>query len=264
MVFEPYTREGMLTRLDAEFYIACAPGKDVAPARFRGPARFAWILALGAWMLLLPASSASAQANPTVPSASGSQSTTAKTSTAQPSAHHAVHHHRHAKPQAGVVAPPPVVPPPPPRPAEQPPNPATIEFNQGLLSVRAQNSSLVNILVQIQHQTGLVIDGLSHDQRVYGQYGPANISTTLSALLDGSGYDFVIVGGGGSHAAPRLILSTPSSAGAPAVAPPPVVNNPDVPPSDNGDQADPADPTDPPQPKSPQEIFNELRRMHPQ
>ena len=96
---------------------------------------------------------------------------------------------------AAEVAPAPVAPPPPLPPAEQPPNPATIDYKDGLLSVRAQNPSLVNILVQIQHQTGLVIDGLNHDQRVYGQYGPGSVSTTLSALLDGAGYDFVIVGG---------------------------------------------------------------------
>jgi hypothetical protein len=263
MVFEPYTRAGMLTRLDAEFDIACGPRMDVAPARFRRHTRFAWILALGAWILLFATSSALSQATPTAPNSSGSQSATAKTSAAQPPVHHAVHHHHHAKPQAAVVAPAPVVPPPPPRPAEQPPNPATIQFNNGLLTVRAQNSSLVNILTQIQHQTGLVIDGLGHDQRVYGQYGPGNISTTLSALLDGSGYDFVIVGGGSGHAAPRLILSTPGSGGAATTAPPAVVSNQDASPA-NGDQSDPADPTAPPQPKSPQEIFNELRRAHPQ
>jgi hypothetical protein len=120
----------------------------------------------------------------------------------------------------------------------------------------------VNILVQIQHQTGLVIDGLSHDQRMYGQYGPGSVSATLTALLDGSGYDFIIVGGGAGGTAPKLILSTPAST-ATAAAPAPVVSNEATPPA-NGDQAEPADPTAPPQAKSPQEIFNELRRMHPQ
>jgi hypothetical protein len=202
------------------------------------------------------------------------------------------------------VAPVAAAPPPPRPPAEQPANPATIGLNKGLLTVRAQNSSLVSILLQIQHQTGLVIDGLSHDQRIYGQYGPGSISTTLSALLDGSGYDFVIVGGGNGHAVPRLILSTPGSAGA-VTPPPPVANkqaahpdvgnpdaaqpdsnpdatqpdsNPDAAqPNGNPDAAQPdtdqggdqpdanqADPSAPPQAKSPQEIFDEMRRMHPQ
>jgi len=262
MLFEPYTRTGMLHRLDADFGEVCGSPADFALAWIRNRIGFSRVLALCGWMLLLPASLATAQAPTTAPTAGSNPS--AKTSTAKPPVHHPVHHHRHhAKPD---VAPAPVAPPPL-RPAEQPPNPATIDFNNGLLTVRAQNSSLVSILTQIQHQTGLVIDGLSHDQRVYGQYGPGSISTTLSALLDGSEYDFVIVGGGSGHAAARLILSTPGSAGAPATSPPTVANNQEAPPAEgneNGDQAEPSDPTAPPQPKSPQEIFNELRRTHPQ
>ncbi len=238
---------------------------------------FTWVLALAGWMFLIPASLATAQAARTAPPVARSPAT--KTSTKKPHLHHSVHHHRHAKRQADTVVP--AAPPPPLRPAEMPANPATVDFKNGLLTVRAQNSSLVSILTQIQHQTGLVIEGLSHDQRIYGQYGPGGISTTLSALLDGSGYDFVIVGGGSGHAAARLILSTPGSAGAPAAPPPAVANNQEAPPADatenpppensegvapqaEGDQGGPSDPTVPTQPKSPQEIFDELRQMHPQ
>jgi hypothetical protein len=243
---------------------------------------FGWILALGGWMLLSPSGAAAqtARANATA----GGQST--KTSSQKPAVHHTGHRHHRVKPHAATVEAAPVVAPPALPPAEQPANPAIVEFKDGDLSVRAHNSSLVTILSQIQHQTGLVIDGLSHDQRIYGQYGPGSISTTLSALLDGSGYDFVIVGGGSGHGSPRLILSAPSAGGAvasPVPAPPADVSNdeqpqpqPDtteVPPPENsegdapqaeGDQGGPADPTAPPQSKSPQEIFNQLRRMHPQ
>ena len=256
MLFEPYTRTRMLYRLDADFGPLCGPPADSPSTWIPQRIGLGWILALGAWILLIPASLATAQVAGTAPTAGSSPS--AKASATKPPIHHAVHHHRHAKPSAAVVAPAPVAPPPPLRPAEQPPNPATIEFNNGLLTVRAQNSSLVSILTRIQHETGLVIDGLNRDQRIYGQYGPGNISTTLTALLDGSGYDFVIVGGGSDHAAARLILSTP---GTPATTTPAVANNQQAAPTD---QAEPADPTAPPQPKSPQEIFNEMRRLHPQ
>ena len=279
MLFEPYTRTGMLQRLDADFNAACGSPADFALLWFRDRIGVCRVLALGGWMLLLPTSLATAQATPTAPTAASSSS---KTSTAKAPVHHAIHHH-HAKPAAAKVAPVPVAPPAPLPPAQQPANPATIDFKNGLLTVHAQNSSLITILNQIQHQTGLVVDGLSHDQRIYGQYGPGNISTTLSALLDGSGYDFVIVGGGSGHAAARLILSTPSAAGAvatppspPAVVnnevqapvndaenPPPVTSEGDAPQAED-DQGGPADPTAPPQPKTSQEIFNEMRRMHPQ
>jgi hypothetical protein len=229
-------------------------------------------------MLLIPLPPATAQtAGNTSTAATNSP---AKASTGKPHVHHAVHHHHHAKPSAATVAAAPVAPSPPP-PAEQPANAANVDFKNGLLSVHAQNSSLIGILNQVQHQTGLVVEGLTHDQRIYGQYGPGNISTTLSALLDGSGYDFVIVGNGSSHTPPRLILSPPGAVGAgptpqpaPAVVeahppaddtetPPPVTSEGDAPQAEE-DQGGPADPTAPPQPKTPQQIFNEMRRMNPQ
>ncbi len=68
---------------------------------------------------------------------------------------------------------------------------------------------------------------------------------------------------GDSHTAARLILSTPGSAAA-AAAPPPAVANTDEAAPAEGDDAQPQDPTTPPQAKSPQEIFNEMRRRPPQ
>ena len=301
MLFEPYTRTGMLKPLDAGIGGACGLSTNGFSMQLRNHVGLGWILVLGGSMLL-PVPMAAAQSPAAAPAAGTTQ--TSKPNPEKPPAHHTVRHHHHAKSESTSVAAAPATPPAPLPPAEQPANPATIDFKNGLLSVHAQNSSLISILNQIEHQTGLTVDGLNHDQRIYGQYGPGNLSTTLSALLDGSGYDFVIVGAGSAHASPRLILSTPGASGttAPAPAPSPapaVVNNepqpnPDAtevgPPetsegdapqseddqgnspdqgnaSDQGnssDQAGPADPTAPPQAKSPQEIFDELRKMHPQ
>jgi hypothetical protein len=274
MLFEPYTRARMLQRLDADFAAACGSPAGFALAWIRDQIGFGRVLALCGFIVLLSASLATAQANRPAPTA------TTKSS-ANPQIRHAAHHRRHAKPAAAKVAPAPVAPPPPLPPAEQPANAATVNFKNGLLTVHAQNSSLIGILNQVQHQTGLVVDGLNHDQRIYGQYGPGNISTTLSALLDGSGYDFVIVGNGSSRTPPRLILSPPGAVGATATpqpppaavnnqdqpndaeAPPPVTSEGDAPQAED-DQGGPSDPTVPPQTKTPQEIFNEMRRMHPQ
>jgi hypothetical protein len=226
-------------------------------------------------MLLVPASFAAAQALQTnsvsnaavvghpgaasakKTSSTGRKSTTAKTATTPHRTHHTARR-RHPKPVAQPVAAAPVAPPPPVHPADQPANPATVNFSQGILSVHAQNSSLVTILNQISRETGLVVEGVSHDERMYGQYGPGNISSTLTALLDGSGYDYVIIGGAG-HSPTQLVLST---GGAGAIGAPAMGNNQPAPRPE--EQTGPADPTAPPQPKTPQEIFNEMRRRHPQ
>lgn len=176
---------------------------------------------------------------------------------------HKRHHHRHAKPAAAPVTPPPTPAPPPAPlpPAEQPAKPATVSYHQGVLKVDADNSSLVQTLNQIALQTGLTIEGMNHDRRIYGQYGPGPVNAVVSRLLYGAGYNYVLVGGSGKSAA-KLVL-TPSGASAPsspapvatAAAPPPFTE-----PQNNGM----ADPTEPPHPKTAQEIFEELRRAHPQ
>ena len=273
MLFGPYTRAGMLTRVDAECAIVPGPLADFPPAWARKRIGFRCALASIGWILLLPAWFATAQrpqtgavpstavaGHPTAssakkPSSIGKKSTARKTSPARHPVHSAAHPRRHAKPAATPAAPAPPV-----APADKPADPAIVDFSNGLLSVRAQNSSLVDILNRISRQTGLVIEGLSHDARMYGQYGPDNISATLSALLDGSGYNYVIVGGTG-HSPTRLILSTVGGAG--AANPPAAGSNAQTPPAAS-EPSVPADPTAPVQPKTPQEFFNEMRKMHPQ
>ena len=132
----------------------------------------------------------------------------------------------------------------------------------GLLSVHAQNSSLVNILVQIQHQTGLVIDGLNHDQRSMG-----NMALEVFPLLCRPclmAQDMTL-----SSSAAGIATLPPDSSCRRQVALPlqphlhRQLQTDEAAPAE-GDHAEPADPTTPPQAKSPQEIFNEMRRMHPQ
>jgi hypothetical protein len=277
MLFKYHTRAWMLKRLDAKLAIVSGPQAEVPFTSLRTWAGFSWILALSGGMLLASTSFAAAQTpqkTPQMSTASGAavaghptaasakktsstgKSTTAKTTATPHRVHHAARH-RHAKPIAPPVVAAPAPPPPPVHPADQPANPATVDFRQGILSVHAQNSSLVTILNQISRETGLVVEGVSHDERMYGQYGPGNISSTLTALLDGAGYDYVIIGGA-DHSPTRLVLSI---GGAAAISSPAMGSNQPAPVA--AEQAEPADPTAPPQPKTPQEIFNEMRRAHP-
>jgi hypothetical protein len=179
--------------------------------------------------------------------------------------HHIVHHHKRHHGRAKVTEPvvvAPAAPPPPVPPAQQPSNPARIMFHPGSqqrpgsLEIVANNSSLIDILNQVSHQTGMAVEGLNHDERIYGRYGPGPVSATLTQLLDGAGYDYIIVGGGPGKSPAKLQLTTASNTPA-STAPIGATYTP--PPATTA----PANPSEPTHPKTPQEIFNELRHMHP-
>jgi hypothetical protein len=130
-----------------------------------------------------------------------------------------------------------------------------------MLSIYARNSSLTSILNQVSRESGLVVEGLGQDKRIYGQYGPGTVSSTLTALLDGSGYNYVILGGGSGQSPAKLLLTPAGSM--PSSTLPVAASSPAPAPDTNG-QPSTVDPTQPVHAKTPREIFNELRRMHPQ
>ena len=72
------------------------------------------------------------------------------------------------------------------------PRAAQVQFANGLLDVRADDSSLQQILRSIARRTGMKITGGVADQRVYGNYGPAPASTILATLLDGTGVNMFL------------------------------------------------------------------------
>lgn len=175
---------------------------------------------------------------------------------------------RKSKPTKPTVIPARVIPP-----AEQAAKPATILYNQGELSVDAQNSSLRQILSQIAAQTGLRVEGLTQDERIYGKYGPGPLTSTVSSLLDGSGYNYVIIGDIASHSPVSLVLTPRSNAPSqqPSATPPPATasNQEPAPPAnaegtEGTPSVQPQDADDPTRPKTPQEIFDELRKIQPQ
>ncbi len=73
-----------------------------------------------------------------------------------------------------------------------PPHRAIVTFASGNLNVRANNSSLHQILRSIARQTGMTISGGVADQRVFGDYGPADPAAVLATLLDGTGVNMLL------------------------------------------------------------------------
>lgn len=178
-------------------------------------------------------------------------------------------------PAPEAIAAPPPAPPAPVWPANQPPNQAKVSWDSRGLEIEASNSSLDQVLHQVAADTGARLEGLTEDQRIFdqrifGTYGPGPARDVLSKLLDGSGYNVLMIGGRDADA-PREIVLTLSSAASPLTA----ANN-----LNRGNSADdeadpPPEPPRPPQmetpfgngdsgkPENPQQIMGDiLERQH--
>ncbi len=125
---------------------------------------------------------------------------------------------QHKKPApipAAPVAPAPATPPAPTNLLEQPPLPATVTERNNSLAVKADNSSLRDILRQVASQTGMKLDGLGGDERVFGSFGPGAPREVLTSLLNGTGYNVLMVGDL-PNGAPRQLVLMRKSGGASA------------------------------------------------
>jgi hypothetical protein len=89
---------------------------------------------------------------------------------------------------------------------EQPAQPVVTWDSHGL-SIDAANSSLQQIMKAISVATGAKVDGMTGDQRVFGEYGPGQARDVLSQLLQGAGYNVIMVGDLGQGAPRQIQLS---------------------------------------------------------
>lgn len=105
---------------------------------------------------------------------------------------------RGAKPSP-VLEPPPQVasaPPPPATPQQMPPSPPQVEYRDGLLTVSAKNSTLLDVLNAIRAQSGanMTLPPSGLNDRLFVQAGPAPPRDVLSKLLAGTNFNYVLVG----------------------------------------------------------------------
>jgi hypothetical protein len=119
-------------------------------------------------------------------------------------------------------APPPLVLPPLPAGAltqlpmdQTPPTPATVGYQNGLLTISAQNSTLGEILRDVRKLTGASFDIPPHstgaDERVIVSLGPGAPRDVLAALLNGSSFNYVMLGSDSDPAALATVILTPKA-----------------------------------------------------
>lgn len=160
----------------------------------------------------------------------------------------------------------------PPSLLDKPAGPAQVTLQSGSLAVTANNSSLSEILKDLETSSGMTVDGFDKDQRVFGVYGPGTPRDVLSELLDGAGYNFLMVGATDAGTPREIVLTTRSNA--PISAPQPSSSSQqdedDEPPTNYPppEQATPppSAPVNPPtdRPRTPQEMLQELQRIRQQ
>jgi hypothetical protein len=116
-------------------------------------------------------------------------------------------------PQAAAAPTTPPAPEVPKWPANEKPSPASVTWDSQGLRIDAANSSLAQILTDVSTATGATVEGFDADQRVFGVFGPGPARDVLSQLLQGSGYNVILIGDQG-QGTPREILLSLRHAGA--------------------------------------------------
>src|SRR5271165_1381064 len=158
----------------------------------------ALLLAAG---LCLPAHDSAAQSTP-------QNSPVPVTATPQPRAHP-------QRKKAMPDPPAPQTPEPPPTLEQTPPTAPQVTYNSGQLTIIAQNATLSQVLRSVQSLTGASVEmpASASNERVVGQIGPGHPRDVLSSLLNGSKFNYIILGvAGDPGAVQKVILTTPKPA----------------------------------------------------
>ena len=101
-------------------------------------------------------------------------------------------------------------------PVDNQPTAASVIWDSHGLVINASNSSLDQILREVSLETGIKVEGMGADERIFGVYGPGPANEVLSELLDGSGYNVLMIGDQGEGTPRRIVLSAQLAAGAQA------------------------------------------------
>ena len=191
-------------------------------------------------------------------------------------------------------------PPPPPATLEQMPTSAPqVSFHNDQLTIIAHNSTLGDVLRAVRNQTGAAVEiPANATERVVGRFGPGPARDVLAVLLNGSHFNYVMLGSASNpNALDRVILTHKSGgasetsaqpnpgdqpiAGQPQALPPGVVPpgqeteemNDDFSddtagledqPADQNIQADEQQPNGQPVVKTPEQLLQELQRQQQQ
>jgi len=119
--------------------------------------------------------------------------------------------HKKSEPVAEVSQ----APPPPPTLEQQPPVAPQVSYRDGLLTISATNSTLSQILQSVQSKTGATVDipPGGGSERVATTIGPGKPQSVLATLLNGSKFNYVILGEPNNSGAVQKVILLAKSGG---------------------------------------------------
>src|SRR5207253_5154540 len=107
--------------------------------------------------------------------------------------------------------------------------PLEVSFRNGLLSVRSERASLAQVLYEVHRHTGadIAVPAGAEREQVVTNLGPGPAKEVLASLLNGSHYNFIILGADeGTGSLERVILSPRFEGPRPAANFPPPLREP--------------------------------------
>jgi hypothetical protein len=168
--------------------------------------------------------------------------------------------------------------------------PPKVSFSNGMLTIVAENSTLSDILRAVRTQTGAAVEVPANaTERVVAHLGPGAPRDVLASLLNGSHFNYVMLGSPTNPAKVDRVILTSKSGSVPdagsAPAPPPQTESAPVPidesepqqgvdiaeqPNDNspensaGENSQPQPPNGQMQVKTPEQLLRELQQQQQQ
>ena len=103
--------------------------------------------------------------------------------------------------------------------------PPQVTFENNQLTIIAPNSTLSDILRAVRKQTGAEIDVPSAPERVVTHLGPGPARDVLADLLNGSRFNYVLLGSPSDEAALTRVVLVPKSGSSQQITENPVVQN---------------------------------------
>lgn len=101
------------------------------------------------------------------------------------------------------------------RPDQMPPSAPQVTYQDGQLSIEAQNSTLSSILAAVRAHTGAQVEMPADtvNDRVAVKLGPGNPRDVLASLLQGSRFDYIVLGSALDPNAVSQVILTPHQGG---------------------------------------------------